>query len=282
MKILKRKITTFLIILLVVATVGASVAIPAILNSEDPPSSSANNFGEYEGDSLGNGLYASHPLVHTFNNTDNFFTELVNFNISSYPTFKYTTSFDGENRYGHITHSKYNNYGPSMYKTIISNKDLELLPIPEELISDYAVATYNHIVIEFDMRIDEAGFVDDSNPYFLKVSYGSEPGALNDYDSLRFYKTSSDTYEIKDYSSNRIVKSNLRFDGWYNYRIELFSYNEDVAEGSTAGALYINNEYICDLNHVDAFLSDLTFSIVPRIHCDNLVVDIDNLFAGFN
>lgn len=280
MKILKRKITTFLIILLVVATVGASVAIPAILNADDPPVSSSNNFGEYEGDSLGFGLYATHPIVHTYDYTNNYFN-LNRFNLSSYPMSKYVISFDGVNKYGHITQSGETENSSSLVKCTYSNKNLELLPIPEELIPDSAVGTYDHFVVEFDMRIVEAGFVDDIDPYFLKISYGSGEGAGNDFDRLLFYKSSSQTYHITDrYGS--IAKSNMRFGTWYNIRIERFSYAEEVVEGFTEGALYINNEYICDLDSGGANLSEITFSIVPRMSCDNLVVDIDNIFAGLN
>ena len=279
MQKIKKKARTVVIIFLILTIISSAIAITVRLNTpeEEPPI--VNDFGYIKGSIPSGGIYKDRALKFSYGycGDADFYNDYVGSSL-----LKVVSEYNND----YLRYSLNDKSSSSRFGLEISrDEQLEPLVYDDLLKFDSEIYGYfDRAVFEFDLKIDSVGDISLNGNNFLDIRFGRTLEKSDDLSYFRLSKSNFPNYYTIDNLSTLSGNSKpiLKYGNWYNFRLELFDYVAPGAEGDSTCFIYINNEFVgwCTTSS-DHWGYEAEFvSIVPRSGCTDLVVCIDNVFAG--
>lgn len=282
MQKLKKNGTLFVVIFLVITLLGGLLAGILRLSSyeeEEKNKVVLEDFGVKKEYRPVGGIYTNSAFTVNFENNSKTSYDLAGNNESLMEIVDGVT-----NDYFHIEVNPDAAGGPRIGQGISKS---ELQPLNMDDVNYYepsALICFNRVVIEVDIRVVSCGNISLSGNNFLRIDTGSLYGANYVTSQIDLIKSRIDgCYTVSNVISKDASSLLFKYNEWYNFRLEIFSFREELVEGIGSGLFYVNGELcgkLTDLKTDFVSAESTTSSIVPRIGVENLVVDIDNYFVA--
>lgn len=282
MQKLKKNATLFIVIFLAITLLGGLLAGILRLSSyeeEEKNKVVLEDFGVKKEYRPVGGIYTNSAFTVNFENNSEIRYDLAGNNESLMEIVDGVT-----NDYFHIEVNPDAVGGPRIGQGISKT---ELHPLNMNDVNFYepsAAVCYNRLVIEVDIRVVSCGNISLSGDNFLRIDTGTIYGSSNVTSQIDLVKSRIDgCYTVSNVFSKDASSLLFKYNEWYNFRLEIFTFDEEVVEGTGSGLFYVNGELCGRLTGLKtdfASRDSKTSSIVPRIGVENLVVDIDNYFVA--
>ena len=286
MQLLKKRLMTAVVAILIIAVVSSALAITLRLNQPEEEPVVSSDFGALKGTRRNLGLYFNHDETRRFNN--GYPLSVVDISGSYGNVFSTSSNYVGKviDTYISIEVNPGADQAPRIGRSIY---DTNLLEPPTDTIKKLLPEVgfiKNRLVVEFDFRLDSLGSVTGTGDNFLRIDVGRDYGSSNSIGSINFNKVYGEEYFIiSDLSfENSDMKSSPKLDycSWYNIRLEYFQYEDDELYDYSMCLVFVNDQFVGEAKRfsTEVFTQAKTTSIVPRQYVDYLSVSIDNYFVG--